>query len=70
MEFDTNALVKRAVNHEFLLKMLSEFTEKVAEQITQIDENCADFDKLSDVAKQRIEERIMKSDLDSEDTPQ
>jgi hypothetical protein len=69
MESDTTALVTRAANHEFLLKMLREFTDKVMEQIAQIDENCAEFEKLRDLSIQHITEREMKSELDSQPTP-
>jgi hypothetical protein len=69
MESDTTALVKRAANNESVLKILTEFTKEVEEQIAQIDENCAEFEKLSDLSRQHIKEREMKPELDSQPTP-
>jgi len=69
MESDTTALVKRAANNESVLKILTEFMKEVEEQIAQIDENCAEFEKLSDLSRQHIKEREMKPELDSQPTP-
>jgi hypothetical protein len=69
MESDTTALVKRAANNESVLKILTEFTKEVEEQIAQIDENCAEFEKLKDLSIQHITEREMKAELDSQPTP-